>query len=169
MEFEGDVEHSPESQTLPVIAYDLVRRTVSEKRAGLKPRLFQEMPDPDDPSYRLSVYRQWFDCVVRFHCIHSSRRKARELAESFEQFLQAWTGYFKDLGVSEILFDAELPPSVKEQNRQRIVTRSLQYLVVYQRVNHVKNKALDKIFVKVVEPIESEHVVSLDDADEEIL
>lgn len=147
-----------EDISMPRILYELEERVPAKEYSGLKHRLYSEEPDPEDPAYRISIYRQWFHCTVDFYCIHANRRGARELAEQFEQFLSSWVGYFKDLGISEILFEAEHKPQLAEEHRQRMGVRTLRYRITCMRPLLVRSKALEEVLIKIHRPQPGEEI-----------
>lgn len=148
-------EEIPESVKLPLITYELIQRVPSLSRSGHKEIPLDSQPDPEDPRYRIDVWTRWFECEVEFKVFHKSRRAAREVAENFELLLDTWRGYFKDLGVTEFVFQSEVRPEVRQENRQTLAIRTLRYLVIYERKRYVRHKSLVEVLMKIGLPKES--------------
>ena len=145
-EYQGDVE-SAESVSLPRVAYDVVDRVPAEY-SPKKKRLYDQTRDVDNDR-ELFVYRQWFICHIHFHCMAPNRRMAREISQGFEQFMDAWTGYFKQMGISEIIFKREFRPDVDTENRQDKAVRTLQYEIRYENITTIPHEYLRRVLVDV--------------------
>jgi hypothetical protein len=147
---EWPVGNDPTTLPLPQITYELFHRVPSKSMKSIKPRLMETIPDPDVPNGTIDVYRQWFDCLVDFGIWHKTNMEAEALKQKFEDFMLAYSGYFKQQGVSELLFVAEMQPSVSTKWRQDIPHRALRYLVRIERVTPVRSTTISELFTNVV-------------------
>lgn len=125
---------------LPVITYDIVERTRTKN--GLKsldPVEFDTIPDPENPKHSVKLYRQWFDVMMEFRVFHNTNREARILMEEFETFVFTYKKYFKNLGISDIIFEKEKPPKVESRWSKDLPTRTLQYFVRIERITTIRS------------------------------
>jgi hypothetical protein len=135
----------PDNIPLPIITYELVRRRPSESIPALKPKPMQIIPDPDVPGHTITIYRQWFDCYIDFSFWHKTHREAEDLKNRFEDMMLAYAGYFKQKGVSEILFHEEGPEDISVKWRQDIPHRVLRYFIRLERVTTVRSVVINNI------------------------
>ena len=141
---EEPIGNSTEAMPMPVITYDTPERVRSESHKSLDPILFDSIRDPDDPGATVKRYRMWFDTEMEFKIYHTTNREARILMEEFETFLFTYKGYFKHLGISDIIFLAETKPMVTTAWQKEIPTRTLRYLVRIERITTIRSNALQK-------------------------
>ena len=126
-----------------IIAFDTYERVRSKSHVSLKPILYdKKVPDPNNPNRFLELSRQWFDLTVDFYIYSQFNREARILMEDFEDFLLTYESHIKNLGLSEIIFLAELQPTVVTMWGQELPSRHLRYLVRIERIriNRSNNK-----------------------------
>lgn len=126
--------NNPDKLVLPVIVYDTLRRVPSVSHKSPEPILYDKIRDEDHPTTFLELYRQWFDMEVNFFVYHQTNRDARILMEAFEDFLFEYKDYFKDLGISDIVFQSEEPPQVVTMWGKELPQRNLRYLVRIERI-----------------------------------
>lgn len=134
--------NDPEGVTLPVITFDTYERVRSKSFKSLEPILFDHVKNPDFPGSTLKLYRMWFDTEVEFHIFHQTNREARTLLNEFEDFLFTYKGHFKELGISDMIFLAELPPTVITKWQMDVPRRTLRYLVRIERITTVRSNNL---------------------------
>lgn len=148
-EYEGELE-SPESVSLPRVVYDIAERVPAEK-SPTKKRLYGQEQDNDNDR-NIFVYRQWFITSIHFYCMASNRRLAREISQGFEQFMDAWVGYFKSMGISEIVFKREFRPEIMTENRQDKAARILEYEIRYENITRIPYEYLRRVNVRINNP-----------------
>lgn len=141
---EEPVGNEQENLKAPVITYDTHERVRSESHKSLDPILFDSVRDPDDPGASIKLYRMWFDVEMEFKIYHETNREARILMEEFETFLFTYKGFFKNMGISDIIFLAETKPMVTTLWQQNLPTRTLRYLVRIERITTIRSSALQK-------------------------
>jgi hypothetical protein len=145
---EQPLGNDPESINLPHIVYELQSRRHSEHFSeSKKPRQLKVYPDPDQPGHNITEASEHFDCYVDFLIFGNGKIDTRKWSEKFEAFVLTYTGYFKQQGVSEILFQEELPREVSSEYRQDLPHRRLRYLVRIQRIQTLRSIRLDNIEV----------------------
>lgn len=149
-EYEGELE-SPEAISFPRICYQVNRRIPSQ-RSGPKPRYYGDEIDPNNPEFSVSVHRQWYDCEILFYVMDKNMGATRELTDAFDVFMTTWIGYFKELGISEIIFLEESLPKVEREHRQFVASRALVYKVSYERITRVHQKMLTEVLMKINNP-----------------
>lgn len=123
-----------ENLPLPLIVFDVVERIPSLKIKGLKPRITEVGVDPDDDDYSIIVHRKWFDAIVEFLVLDTTNREAVRLADRFELFIDTYTGFFKETGVSELIFYKEIDSRLSKNYIEDVPSRCLQYKLVIERI-----------------------------------
>jgi hypothetical protein len=141
--------NDPENVKLPQVIFHLVSRVPNEKLTPLKKKFYETFPDPDYPGYNVEIWRKWYDCKVAFHCYARTNREARHLANKLEAFLDTYTGYFKEQGLSELVFLGEDEPERTRLSGGLLPVRTLLYLARVEEVHVVRGKLLEDITINV--------------------
>src|SRR5205085_5791148 len=68
-----------------------------------------------------------------------TRREATQLAQRFEEFMDTYYGFFKQLGITEILFEEERKPQVSSEYRQDLPHRTVSYSVKIERISTIRS------------------------------
>lgn len=123
-----------EEHIFPRITFKVLNRIPSKHKLGIKPRLMDITLDEKDSNYTLLMSRQWFDCEVEFLISHHTNKEAYELMTRFELFIEAYTGYFKRKGISEIVFLNETSVDSENSVLKHKSNKSLKYLILYERI-----------------------------------
>lgn len=139
-----------EQVLIPVITFDTYERVPSTSHKSPDPILYDTIIDESDGRSTIKLYRQWFDLEAEFKIYHENNRDARILMEDFEGFLFTYKGYFKHLGISDIIFAAELQPKVESRWNKDLSVRTLRYLVRIERILTIRSNTLQKINVSSV-------------------
>jgi hypothetical protein len=139
----------PENMQLPYIVFHLVSREPNKELTPLKKRFFETMPDTLYEGHHVEVWRKWYDCRVDFLCYARTDREARYWTNKLEAFIDTYAGYFKENGMSELIFLGE-----GEAGRTRIQTgnlavRTLRYLVRVEEIRIVRGKLLEDLSIQV--------------------
>lgn len=122
------------SMTFPHIIFDVMKRIPSINKKGIKPRMTQLVLDPDNSDYTLILSKRWFDCDCRFLIAHNTNKEAQELMTKFETFMEAYVGYFKKLGVTEIIFVSEDKYEPSESVLSDKSIKCLNYYLLFERI-----------------------------------
>lgn len=136
-----------EETPIPVITFDTFERVPSKSHKSPDPILFDKIVDPTDQRRSIKVYRQWFDLEAEFKIYHTSNKEARILMEDLETFLFTYKAYFKNKGISDICFAAELQPKVESRWSKDLATRTLRYLVRIERILTIHSHNLQEVDV----------------------
>lgn len=142
--------NDPEKVEIPAITFDTVRRIPSETHKSPEPILYDKIRDPEHPTTFLELYRQWFDMEVSFFVYHQTNREARLLMEAFENFLFEYKEYFKNCGISDIIFKSEETPKVVTRWGKELPQRTLVYLVRIERISMIRSNTTQSINPVVV-------------------
>lgn len=139
----------PADVQLPIISYSTIKRIPCKSIPNLKPRAMHIIKDPDNSTDNLIVYRQWFDYTVRFGIWTATNNECVTLMDQLEELILGFVGYFKEQGVSEILFVLEEEGKVLEQERQKISHRSLVYDIRIERITLLRSSKMQQILETV--------------------
>lgn len=139
---DNDADNTP----LPHITYNLIHRVHTEKKT-VKWQQFASEPDPIHKGETITQYKCWFTCQVDFTVYDDTNRGARLTAQRFEEFMETYIGYFKQEGISEIIFKSEKAPDVSSSYRQDIPYRTLCYEVRIERILAVSSYDLHRVDV----------------------
>lgn len=143
------VYNNPESTKIPRVVFHLLSRRPNEKLTPLKKRFYESFEDPYYKGYNVEVWRKWYDCKVAFRCYAQTNREARRLANRLEAFIDYYTGYFKEHGLSELIFLGEEEPGNTGLDAGFIPVRTLLYLLRIEEIHVVRGKVLEEVLIKV--------------------
>ncbi len=127
---------------MPQITYVQVSRKPSKSIKNIKPVLYNTYPDPDNPGYTISEYRQRYDCILDFVCWDKTSSGAMSRAEQLEEFIFTYTGIFKNLGIAEIVFIEMTKPEVNTRYRQDIPYVAIRYGIQLERIHERRSYAI---------------------------
>ena len=145
-EAEANVD-DPVQLSTPRIHWEVVRRE-PDRNLSPKPKLYQELPDPEYEGHSVQLYRQWFTAEVRFICMDSNRRGARRIAQRLEEVLLLFTGHFRRLGITDLFLDYERSEPIEGAPRQPVARQVLGYRVRYERIIPLRTKALEQLAIR---------------------
>jgi hypothetical protein len=147
---ENPTDNDPSEALMPHITYNLVERTIAGEMGAAKRKFFDQEEDPDNPGHHITHYRIWFNCELEFCIYAKTRREAMKLAQRFEIFMEDYTGYFMQKGVSHINFQVERSPQVSSEYRQDIPHRTVRYSVRIERITTVRSIDVTQVTTDVV-------------------
>lgn len=130
---------------LDIITFRLINRKINQEFKDYKPRLRTTLPHPHREKETIQVYAQVFDLLVEFKVLTSTAEKADMLVTEFDDFIQRYTGHFKQAGVQEILFVQQLEDQVNTFNRIEKHMRPLQYNIRLERLTVKYENELEHI------------------------
>lgn len=139
--------NDPEQISIPIITYDFQERVRSESHRSLDPILFDTVVDTENKQI-VKLYRSWFDICLVFSAYHTNNRECIQLMSELEAFLFAYKGHFKNLGISDLIFQKEVKPTVKTRWSTQVVERQIQYLVRIERITQVRSGVINDITMK---------------------
>lgn len=146
-QLEEPTGNDPEEIKLPIITYDFLERVRSKSHPSLDPVHFDTFVDEENEQL-VKVYRSWFDVEFIFSTYHTSNREALQISSDLEAFLFTYKSHLKRLGLSEIIFQKELRPSVKTKWSKQVVQRQLLYLVRIERITQVRSDVIKDITMR---------------------
>lgn len=116
------------------IFYDLIsRKPIIEK----KPRPREEFVENtnDENNKRIGfVFGQKFQTIIQFNILACDYKTANAVMNGLEDLLFKYTGFFKQNGISEILFKNQFTDQNLGYYRQNLSVRSLVYEVITERL-----------------------------------
>lgn len=128
----------------PCISYGLEFRKTSANET--KARIRNQVLDPQFSN--LIVTGQRYDNYITFS-VHTENDPilAEHIIEQFEDFMEEYTGTFKQLGLSEMVYGRRL--SDKEANRESkdICVRSVAYMVTIEKIRVKEYDRIQKILI----------------------
>lgn len=135
---EYPTDNDPDNNPMPHVTYSLDRR-VHTKDRNVKAQRFASVPDPEHRGENIQIYRTWFDCDLQFEIFADSNLDAMREAQRFEEFIEAYKGYFKEQGISEMVFKEERKSGVSNEYRQTFPKRTIVYTVRIERVQEIRS------------------------------
>lgn len=147
---EKPTDNDPDTQKLPHITYSLAHRQHMANRT-VKRTQFASEPDPEHEGHNITYHKNWFTCELHFTIYHDTNKGARQIAERFEEFMDTYVGYFKQEGVSEIIFKEELAPNVNSDYRQDLPYRTLIYEANIERTLVIRSYDLHQVDLVLLE------------------
>jgi len=141
--------NDPERVKMPRIVFHLLSRRPNEKLTPLKKKFYESFEDPCYKNYNVEVWRKWYDCKAAFRCYAQTNREARHLANRLEAFIDYYTGYFKEHGLSELIFLGEEGPGNTGLDTGFASVCTLFYLLRIEEVHIVRGKVLEEVLIKV--------------------
>jgi hypothetical protein len=134
--------------TTPIITYKLTEMKPGQiGRDGtreIKPRHRETIVPNDDPSTAIQIYGRIFDAIVEFEIWEENNTKASKLATKFLDFMDMYTGYIKQQGVKEIIFQKFTNDTTTALN-DNMVSRKIEYFVRFEHLNEVHSDVLTKV------------------------
>lgn len=136
----------------PIIDYMCIRKFPSDMGAEreIKPRIRSITSDSNNPQQKTTIFSQRFTYIVRFGIWNINWPETERLQDKFEDFMLTYTGVFKELGVSELIYQEateELPTASSQ--RTDLVSSYVYYRVDIEKTIEVFNQVVDTIKVKL--------------------
>ncbi|MFE4029170.1 hypothetical protein ACFX4N_23735 [Priestia sp. YIM B13551] len=127
----------------PIIIHYMTSMTpglIGKDTREIKPRFRQsvlnENSNGDMPPIT-NIYGQVFDAEVVFEIWEETNAQVDKLTKQFRQTITAFTGYLKEKGLKEILFQKMEPNLESDKIRDSYKIRKLTYLVRFEELNEV--------------------------------
>lgn len=118
-------------------------------RKDFKSHLRDSVKDPTVDGYTIEIYGQWFDSIIQFDMWYANNRATENLTDWFEQFMRHHTWMLKRYGVNQLLFWKRLADETKQQWRQPVWKRSVQYYFRTEQLEAVYQRDLLKLDVNI--------------------
>jgi hypothetical protein len=139
-----------EDITFPAITYDTFHR--EPNKSTPKPKKFEtvkEVINGKETGDLFNVYRQWFDTIIEFNIWGHDALEARSKANDLELLLKVFIGYFKEAGVSEMLFLEEVPPGESGKFIDGYNMKCLMFYVRFEKIQMIRGSKLASIKTKL--------------------
>lgn len=130
--------------TYPCISYGLEYRKTIEGESKKRIR-HQSM----DPAYNNFIARaQRYENYVSFSVYtENDPYLAETIIEEFEDFMDEYTGVFKELGLSEILYGRRFPDRELNRDAKDLCTRAVGYLATVEKVTVTEYERLRSVVI----------------------
>lgn len=128
----------------PLITYKVLERV---PKGELKPRVRETISEIDGLNENRigEVYGQKFKCLIQFNIFASVYKEAEEVMEKFEELITTYTGFFKENGVAEILFNKHLTDEHYAKLRETLSIRNLVYYVEIEKLTVIFKEKIKEI------------------------
>lgn len=119
----------------PTVTWDLVRVEPGglgkpfDSKKEFKPRVREMYKDPLSPGYTVVVTGKTFDNIIQFDSWSNDHRTSSRLIKWFENFLNTYTGYFRQYGVGHFFFWQRKDDDLNKTWRQTFAVKSTQYFL----------------------------------------
>lgn len=140
---------TPEKVKLPMIVYDVTHRKLNQDRSPNGRRLMLQYADPTRPGEIVDHYKQWFDCTVKFEVFAATNKECRDIAQKLEDLITTYTGFFKEMGVFNIVFKSQDADETSSRLQQNFVSRMLRYEIIIEHTTIVRQRATEEVIGKV--------------------
>lgn len=153
----GDIVHADplviDVKTLnpPIVTYTLEQKSPAKMGSSyqLKPGIRTAGVD-QETQQRSTLFAHRFLYTVSFDIWESSWEKALEQGEKFEDFMLTYTGLFKELGVTELIYAGATEEQARNSWRTDLVAYKTVYDVYIERHLSVLNKTIESIKVNLL-------------------
>lgn len=130
--FDPDEGHTPNDVDKKLgHPYILYKVTSREPKLERKQRLLDTVEAED--GRHGEIWAQDFTCKIQFTIMAGNYTEADTIMDEFEDLLFKYTGYFKENGVQELLFEKQYTDQNYDSYRQSASVRSLVYRVDIQK------------------------------------
>lgn len=146
---------SDELAQYPCIVYHLELRKVHPSEPKLRDREFRYQGDRVE-----QITGQRFQNVVAFSAMTEGDPDVAEaLIEAFEDFMLEYTGVFKELGLSELMYGRRMPDKMESRQGVRVVMRSVAYMVTTEKQVVTEHEKLREITILAKAMKESDQAI----------
>jgi len=119
------------------------------KNNSPKPKPYETVDDPTDPTKKLAIFIESFYIIVKFTAIHKVPRVAEEIIEEYEDFMIQIKPMLQMLGLESISYVRRMSDSHETRYGDDLSSRSIAYMVGIQKVLTTSIDKLDSIFLQV--------------------
>jgi hypothetical protein len=111
----------------------------------IKPRIRQQIVDPDHVDCHIMVLGQWYDNLIQFDVWSKLNNRADDLIEWFEDFMYKYTWVWKKNGVNELLYWMRTIDEEVSKFRNDLAVRSVMYYFRVEKIVTVREYDLKQI------------------------
>ena len=144
-----------ESIEHPIITYEVTERVAKNE---LKPILREVINDVYEGEERHGeIYGMTFKCLVQFNIYASTYKMAEEIMTEFEDMIFMFTGYLKNNGVREIIFNRQFIAEEFSNMHESLSTRNIEYYVEIEKLTVIFSEKIRDIEILVNEKLKEEN------------
>lgn len=143
-----------EALKLPAIAYKMAHKRRARLANGteeIKPRYRTTIKDPLNDKQSSTIYGQRCSYTLELCFYDDDWEKVDAIAEGFEDFLFIYAGFFKNIGVSEIIFEEAQDEDPQSSWRVDLVSRCVIFTIIIDRTFSMQNQAIENINILLQE------------------
>jgi hypothetical protein len=112
-----------------------------KERRPFRPTHRETVDHPDNPNLALVIHSMAMDNLLQFNIQSTDLSDANEQALFFEQFMLAWSFYFRDMGINFIQYKERGPDTIDTIGGMEVYIRPILYLVRTEIISQaVQNK-----------------------------
>lgn len=143
---EHTTQKPPSITSLPIITFDVMRRIPSKAPSrNIKPLIYMIDYDENDHNYMIIQHTLWQECLIKYKIHHTTMRDAYALTNKFEEFNIMYTGYYKQNGITEFVFDKEIQTPISSEISSIMPSRCILYKMVIQNIFTERVKVTEEI------------------------
>jgi len=135
----------PQKLQLPAVTYKIENKTSARE---IKPRQREQVIDPNNEGYILQIKGKRYNGTVKFDIWSNKNFQADEIADAFEIFVDSFTGYFKEQGLIEIIYDGSYNASSNNLH-DSLVNIYLRYSLTLEQQYIISTKTIEDIKIKL--------------------
>lgn len=151
-DYSEEYKDKPTSEWVDTITFRVNRRepgTIGkhpfDPPSEIKPRVRQELVDPDYRDCHIQVLGQWFDNLLQFDCWSRTNNRADDLIAWFEDFMFKYIWVWKKNGVNEILYWMRREDEAVRKWRNDLAVRSVIYYFKTEKITIIREHDLKQI------------------------
>lgn len=136
----------------PFILFNIGRETRAQMGSAtpMKPALRSVQADPNDPRQTISVFQMRYSFEIEISYWSANYDELWKISKEFKEFVEDYTGYLKELGIKEFIFQQEIPGIFQVNNWSvGLVSRTATYILQLDSVRHVNNQIIEQIKVQM--------------------
>jgi len=119
------------------------------KVKNLRPRLWEERDDPENPGYKLASIGYFYDNLVRLTCWARTNKGANRRSDWLENLMEEYSWWFKAEGVDRTLFMGRDKDIVKVVDNNKWYGRPLDYFVRTEKISILSEKKIEQILINL--------------------
>jgi hypothetical protein len=135
---------NPEDITTPTITYKTGGRKPYEKSAR-KPSFKNETQSMNQSDEVITEYGQQFVSFLKLGIYGKSYDKVDITRELLEEFMIDYTGYFREKGILELVFEQQFEDDAVDIKGEVFVKQEIEYYVRHERTRKMANTKLKEI------------------------
>lgn len=119
------------------------------KIKNLKPRLREEVDDPDVPGYKVAILGYWYDNLIRLTCWAKTNKAANARADWMQNLMLDYDWWFCAEGLSRMIFMGRKEDEVLEVGENKWYGRPLDYFVKTEKIKMLSEREIEEIYLTI--------------------